>query len=169
MQYNEKCIIFSLTICTIKFGFTIDFFLILIYTICMKTKYKYARTCVYDIKYRITWCTKRKRKVLSENVEEVLKKIIKETEEKQMFEIESCEVIDKSIVVCIVNSIPKTAPSEIASLLKSVSGRKLTLMFPEIKEEKTQKKLWNKNYLVETIKTIDDNEWEAYILKEKED
>ena len=133
----------------------------------MKTKYRYARTCVYNIKYRIIWCTKGKRKVLSDEIANALRLIIKDTEEKQMFRVESCEVIDRSIVVCTVSSVPKASPSGIASVLKSVSGRKLTLMYPKIRDKKLKEKLWNGSYYLETIGTANELEKEKYISKER--
>lgn len=61
---------------------------------------------------------------------------------------------------------PKIAPSYIVKMLKEISGRKLFLKFPEIKQHLWKGHLWNSSFYIETVGSISEIAIKRYISKQ---
>ncbi|XCS11492.1 IS200/IS605 family transposase [Aeribacillus pallidus] len=108
-----------------------------------KTNLIHARTCVYNVNYYIVWSVKYRKKVLTQEVELYLKKIFKEIAEEKGFLLQMVEVGEQDHIHVFVSAHPKIAPSYIVKMLKGISGRKIFLQFPEIKQKLWKGVLWN--------------------------
>lgn len=93
-----------------------------------------SRTCVYNVNYHIFWSVKYRRKVLNQEIEHRLKEIFEEVAEDKDFIIQKVEVGEREPVHVFASAHPKIAPSYIVKMLKGISGRKIFIEFPEIKE-----------------------------------
>lgn len=62
---------------------------------------------------------------------------------------------------------PKIAPSYIVKMLKGISGRKLFLQFPEIKQKLWKGHLWNSSFYIETVGSISEETVKRYIENQK--
>ena len=102
----------------------------------------HARTCVYNVNYHIVWSVKYRRQVLT-------------------------EVIEMDHVHVFVSAHPKITPSYIVKMLKEITGRKLFIEFPEIKEKLWKGILWNPSYYLETVGSISEDAVKKYIDKQK--
>ncbi len=132
-----------------------------------KNNLKHARTCVYNVNYHIVWSVKYRRKVLTEKVEQYLKEILQEIGKQKNFEIVMSEVGEQDHVHVFVTAHPKIAPSYIVKMLKGISGRKLFLQFPGIKQKLWKGRLWNSSFYLETIGSISEDIIKKYIENQK--
>ncbi|NLJ81285.1 MAG: IS200/IS605 family transposase [Firmicutes bacterium] len=132
-----------------------------------KSNLKHARTCVYNVNYHIVWSVKYRRKVLTDEVEEYLKKTFHGIAEEKDFEVIMSEVGGQDHVHAFVSAHPKIAPSYIVKMLKGISGRKLFLKFPEIKQKLWKGRLWNSSFYLETVGSISEEAIKKYIEHQK--
>ncbi|MFC5627669.1 IS200/IS605 family transposase, partial [Aliibacillus thermotolerans] len=87
--------------------------------------------------------------------------------EEKGFEIIMMEVGEQDHIHVFATAHPKIAPSYIVRMLKGVSGRKLFLKFPEIKQKLWKGHLWNNSYYIETVGSISEDVIKKYIAKQK--
>ncbi|MCB7070857.1 MAG: IS200/IS605 family transposase [Bacillaceae bacterium] len=132
-----------------------------------KTNLIHARTCVYNVNYHIVWSVKYRKKVLTQEVELYLKKIFKEIAEEKGFLLQMVEVGEQDHIHVFVSAHPKIAPSYIVKMLKGISGRKIFLQFPEIKQKLWKGVLWNSSYYIETVGSISEDVIKRYIANQK--
>lgn len=132
-----------------------------------KNNLQHARTCVYNVNYHIVWSVKYRRKVLGGNIEPYLKQVLQEIAEAKGFNLVSAEVGEQDHVHVFVSAHPKIAPSYIAKMLKGISGRKIFLQFPEIKQYLWKGRLWNSSFYLETIGSISEDSIKKYIAKQQ--
>ena len=121
-----------------------------------------ARTCVYNVNYHIVWSVKYRRSVLEGGMVEYLKELFQEIAEDKDFIIHALEIMDDHIHV-FVSAHPKISPSYIAKMLKGISGRKLFLKYPEIKDKLWRGRLWNSSFYLETIGSVSEGNIKRYI------
>lgn len=136
------------------------------YIMCMK-KLTHARTCVYNVNYHIIWSVKYRRPILSEVIEKRLKEIAFEIADDKDFIIHQIEVGEMDHVHVFVSAHPKIAPSYVVKMLKGITGRKLFIEFPEIKEKLWKGRLWNPSFYLETVGSISEEAVKKYIDKQK--
>jgi len=132
-----------------------------------KTNLIHARTCVYNVNYYIVWSVKYRKKVLTQEVELYLKKIFKEIAEEKGFLLQMVEMGEQDHIHVFVSAHPKIAPSYIVKMLKGISGRKIFLQFPEIKQKLWKGVLWNSSYYIETVGSISEDVIKRYIANQK--
>ena len=132
-----------------------------------KNTYVHARTCVYNMNYHIVWTTKYRRKVLSPEIDEYLQKLLREIGQIKGFEVIQCKVGDNDHVHVFVSAHPKVSPSYIAKMLKGISGRKLFMDFPEIKQFLWKNQLWNSSYFIESIGSTSEENIKQYIERQQ--
>ena len=132
-----------------------------------KDNVKHARTCVYNVNYHIVWSVKYRKAVLNKEIEAYLKELFQEIAEEKGFEVIMMEVGEQDHIHVFATAHPKVAPSYIVKMLKGISGRKLFLEFPEIKQKLWKGQLWNSSYYIETIGSISEGAIKKYIAMQK--
>lgn len=131
-----------------------------------KSNLKHARTCVYNVNYHIVWSVKYRRKVLTSLIESYLKELFQEIAKEKGFEIVMMEVGEQDHVHVFASAHPKVAPSYIVKMLKGISGRKLFLQFPEIKQKLWKGHLWNSSFYLETVGSMSEDVIKKYIANQ---
>ena len=131
-----------------------------------KTRINHARTCVYNVNYHIVWSVKYRRAVLTGQIENYLKEILLQTAQEKGFVLEAMEVMPDHVHV-FASAHPKNSPSYIVKMLKGISGRKLFLEFPELKNKLWKGHLWNSSFYLETIGSVSEGAMRKYIEKQK--
>jgi len=126
----------------------------------------HARTVVYNVNYHIVWSVKYRRQVLFNKIASRLKDILNEVARDKGFTIKTMEVMPDHIHV-FVSAYPKYSPSYIYKMLKGISGRKLFMEFPEIKNLLWKGQLWNPSTYVETVGHISEDTVKRYIENQK--
>ena len=139
----------------------------ILYTICMENGYVHDRTCVYNINYHLIWCTKYRRRVLSEKISERLYELLSEIGDEKGFTVVEAKVAELDHVHCFVSAPPKYSVTDIVRWLKGISGRHLLMEFPEISQKLWKGHLWNGSYFCETIGSTSQDHILAYIERQK--
>jgi len=108
---------------------------------------KRTRHAVYDLKYHIVWIPKYCKIVLHEKMAKRLKEIFQGIAERYEFEIDTMEVMEDHVHL-FLSAPPRSAPSEIVRIMKSVSAKMIFQEFPEVKEQLWGGELWSDGYFV---------------------
>lgn len=127
---------------------------------------KHARTAVYNVNYHMVWSVKYRKDVLVEEIARRLKELLYEIANQKGFEIKEIEVMPDHVHV-FISAHPKYSPSYIYKMLKGISGRKLFIEFPQIKQDLWKNELWNSSTYVETVGDISEETVRKYIENQK--
>ena len=100
--------------------------------------------------YHLVCPAKYRRVVFSENVEEHLREICLEISKR--YEIEFVEIgVDEDHVHFLIQSVPTHSPSNIAQIVKSITGREIFKRAPEVKKKLWGGEFWTKGYFINTV------------------
>ena len=114
--------------------------------ICMKENLIHYRTCVCNINYHMVWSVKYRRKILNQEIEEYLQKLVQQIAEDKGFTVHLFECGEGDHVHCFVSAPPKLSITAIGKYQKGITGRKLFERFPEIRNQLWKGELWNHSY-----------------------
>ena len=117
-----------------------------------------------ELKYHIVWCTKYRRKVLTESIQEHLKILILEKTKELNYKIEAMETMEDHIHIFIQAS-SKDSVHRIVSQLKGYTSFKLRELFPELKSRLPC--LWTRSYYAGTIGNVSEQTVKKYIENQK--
>ena len=129
--------------------------------------YIHARTCVYNVNYHIIWCVKCRSRILTPEVEEALRRILREVAAENGFEVVYMRVGEQDHVHCFVSAPPKLSVTFIVKHLKGTSAIRLFREFPHLRETQQHHQLWNPSYFVETIGSTSEENVRRYIAAQK--
>ncbi|WP_341285326.1 IS200/IS605 family transposase [Priestia megaterium] len=125
-----------------------------------------ARTCVYKMKYRLIWTVQDGKNVLGPELELFIQSVFKQIADEKEFMIHNLKVLNQNYIDVTVSAHPKIAPSYIVKMLKGISGRKIYLQFPDIKQKLEKGLLWTNNFYIQTIGSYSEDDVEEYIRKQ---
>ena len=111
-------------------------------------EYKSNQNIVYSCKYHVVWCPKYRRRVLTSEVEERLKAILREVAEERQAEIIELEVMPDHVHL-LVEVDPQFGIHRLVRLMKGRSSHHLREEFPWLK--KRLPTLWTNSYFVSTV------------------
>ena len=118
---------------------------------------------VFRIMYHFVWIPKYRHKIFVEPYRESLRIIIKKIGYDYNIEIVELEIPTDHIHM-IVRSEPKTSPSDIMQIIKSVAARNFFKLYPQIKRKYFWGgKLWTQSYFVETVGNTNDKIVRQYV------
>ena len=132
-----------------------------------ENKLSYGRGYVYSLQYHIVWCTKYRRKVLSDGVDADCKKLLQELAEEYRFRILAMEVMPDHVHI-LIDARPQFFISDMVKILKGNLARQLFLLHPEMKKKLWGGHLWNPSYCVVTVSDRSREQVEQYIESQKE-
>ncbi len=92
----------------------------------------YGRGYAYSLQYHIVWCTKYRRGVLKDGIDEELKKYLQKIADEYHFSIIAMEVMPDHNHM-IVDCRPQFCPSDMIKILKGNTARWLFMHHPELK------------------------------------
>lgn len=128
---------------------------------------KHGRGYVYSIQYHIVWCTKYRRKILVNKIENRLKEMNLEIAETNNFSIISQEIMPDHIHL-LIDCTPQHYIPDIMKALKGNTARFLFKEFPSLKTKLWGGHLWNPSYFVSSISETIREVIENYINTQKE-
>jgi REP element-mobilizing transposase RayT len=100
--------------------------------------------------YHIVCPVKYRRKVLTKEVEQTLKQLCLEIQERH--EIHFIEIgTDDDHVHFLTQSIPTFSPKQIVQTIKSITARELFKKHPEVKKMLWGGQFWTKGYYINTV------------------
>lgn len=117
-----------------------------------------------ELKYHIVWCTKYRRKVLSEEIQDSLKHFIENVCNKNGYVIEAMETMEDYVHVFIKASV-RDSVHRIVSQIKGYTSFKLRELHPELKSRLPC--LWTRSYYAGTVGHISEDAVKKYIENQK--
>lgn len=111
-------------------------------------KYKSNNNIVFSCKYHVVWCPKYRRKVLTDDVEQRLKELIKEVCLERQADLLELEVMSDHVHL-LVEIDPQFGIHRLIKAIKGTSSRILRSEFPELKSRLPS--LWTNSYFVATV------------------
>ena len=132
-----------------------------------KKELSYGRGYVYSLQYHLIWCTKYRKAVLKNGIDEECRRMLYELAEEYKFEITAMEVMPDHIHL-LVNCKPQFFISDMIKIMKGSLARQLFLSYPELKEELWGGHLWNPSYCAVTVSDRSREQVMTYIESQKE-
>jgi len=118
---------------------------------------------VFRLMYHFVWIPKYSHKVFEEPFRSELKAIIEKIAYDYDIDLVELEVPTDHIHM-VVRTEPKTSPSDVMQVIKSISAREFFKLRPEIKKKYFWGgKLWTQSYFVETIGNANEEVIRAYV------
>lgn len=111
-------------------------------------EYKSNLNVVYSCKYHVVWCPKYRRRVLTSEIEERQKAIIREVADERQAEVIEMEVMPDHVHL-LVEVDPQFGIHRLVRLMKGRSSRLLRQEFPWLKSRLPT--LWTNSYFVDTV------------------
>ena len=127
-------------------------------------RWKHSNTTIFNISYHIIWCTKYRRKVLVNEVEDRLKTLLVEKAKEIGCEISIQEVMPDHVHI-FIKTKPTLAPHYIVQQLKGYTSRILRKEFHKLKSRIPT--LWTRSYYCESIGHISEEAVKKYIEEQK--
>ena len=125
-----------------------------------------ARGCVYNANYHFVWCTKYRRKILTDKIADDLKLLHEKIANEKGVTLVSQEIMPDYVHLFIIMH-PKFAPANIVKIFKGITAKKLFEMHPEIKYKLLNGHLWNPSYYVGTCGDTTKDVIQMYIETQK--
>ena len=96
-------------------------------------KHWYSDTnCVYSCQYHVIWCTKYRRKVLDEAIQERLHHLICSKQTELDFRVRALDIMEDHVHLILENN-PKVPITRTIGLIKGFTSRILREEFPHLK------------------------------------
>lgn len=123
--------------------------------------------CKHSLGLHIVWCTKFRHKVLTEEVEIIVKQIIAQTCGEYGWICHSLEVMPDHVHLFIQVS-PTDIPANVAKTLKSVSAVAVFSTFPKLKGQKFWGSgLWSRGTFYSSVGSVSQEAIVKYIEEQK--
>jgi len=102
---------------------------------------------VYRLAYHFVWIPRNRRKVLTGDVAQRLKELIREICAARDWEVEALTVRSDHVHL-FVSCPPRDEPAKVMNVLKSITARELYAEFPRLRRSHWGGKLWATGYYV---------------------
>lgn len=126
-------------------------------------KYKSSNTMVYSCQYHVIWTTKYRRKVLDEEIQIELKKLLLSKQDDN-FQILESEIMPDHVHL-LIDVNPYVGIYKVISLLKGYSSKELREKFPKLKSRLPT--LWTRSKFVSTVGSVSLEVVKKYIENQK--
>ena len=127
----------------------------------------YGRGYVYFLQYHLVWCTKYRKKVLTDGLDTECREMLQKLAEEYRFQILAMEVIPDHIHL-LVDCKPQFFISDMIKIMKGNLARQMFLVHPELKQKLWGGHLWNPSYCAVTVSARSREQVLAYIEGQKE-
>ena len=132
-----------------------------------KNDLTYGRGYVYSLQYHIVWCTKYRKQILRNGIDEDVKSMLEEIAEEYSFQILAMEVMPDHIHL-LLDCKPQFMISDMVKIMKGNTARWLFLRHPELKQSLWGGHLWNPSYCAVTVSDRSREQVTHYINSQKE-
>jgi len=126
----------------------------------------YGRGYVYSIQYHIVWCTKYRKSVLKNGIDDDIKRYLVQMADDYEFTITTMEIMPDHIHL-LLDCKPQFHPSDMIKILKGNTARWLFIEHPELKKELWGGHLWNPSYCIVTVSERSISQVKEYIESQK--
>ena len=130
--------------------------------------YHHSAHAVWDIKYHLVWITKYRYKILSGEVGERARDLLRQMAAAREVRIIRGAVSPDQIHMLVVVP-PQMAPAKLVQFLKGRSSRMLQHEFPHLRKRYWGQHLWARGYFCATVGAVDEQTVMQYIENQKWD
>ena len=103
-----------------------------------------------SLQYHLVWCTKYRKKVLTDGLDTECKEMLQKLAEEYRFQILAMEVMPDHIHL-LVDCKPQFFISDMIKIMKGNLARQMFLVHPELKQQLWGGHLWNPSYCAVTV------------------
>jgi putative transposase len=128
------------------------------------TRYRKNAGSVFSLKYHLVWCSKYRRKVLTNAVAQDLKNVLYEKAAQIGAQIEALEIMPDHVHL-FVSADPTVAPQYLANQFKGYTSHTLREKYPHLKSRLPS--LWSRSYYVGSIGRVSEETVRRYIEEQK--
>lgn len=130
----------------------------------MEQRWSLSNTSVHNINYHLIWCTKYRRKLLVDGIDERLKEILSAKADELSITIKAMEVLPDHVHV-FVHCKPTLSAHMIVQQFKGTSAR---LLRQEYKSLRTRvPTLWTRSYYAESVGHLSEAVIRRYVEDQK--
>lgn len=122
---------------------------------------------IYNLKYHIVFCTKYRYRVLTGEISERLREIIREVCSTYYVEIVSGSISPDHVHV-LLSIPPSISVSKVLQYIKGKSSRKLLDEYKKLGKRYWGQHLWSRGYFVVTVGELNSEEVQRYIENQEE-
>lgn len=124
--------------------------------------YKKGSHTIYDLKYHIIWCTKYRYRVLTGQVANRVRELIREICAANYVEIISGSVSPDHIHI-LVSVPPSISLSKVMQYIKGKSSRKIMMEFGHLRKRYWGQHMWGRGYFAVTVGNLNEVQVQEYI------
>ncbi len=128
----------------------------------MTNEYRKSSHTVFNIQLHISWITKYRYKVLTKEVGQRAKELIRRICNEENVEILSGAVSPDHVHI-LVSINPSTSVSNLVKYIKGKTSRKLQMEFPELRKKYWGQHLWARGYFVVSVGNVTKQMLQEYI------
>lgn len=125
-------------------------------------EYRKASHTIYDIKLHFVWRTKYRYKILTEQVADRCRELIRQICKRNQVEIIKGRM-EPEHVHLLVSVPPTIAPSKLMQYIKGASSRRLQQEFPQLNKRYWGRHMWSTGYFVASSGTVTDEMIKDYL------
>lgn len=126
--------------------------------------YKSSNHLVYSCQYHVIFCPKYRRKVLTDGIDERLKKLIMEKQEEYGYEVLDMEVMPDHVHL-LLDVDPKIGIYSVVTKIKGYTSKQLREEFPALK--KRIPTLWTRSKFISSVGSVTLDVVKRYIEEQK--
>lgn len=131
-----------------------------------KTDLTYGRGYVYSLQYHIVWCTKYRKQVLRDGIDQRVKELLEKIASGYQFKILAMEVMPDHIHL-LLDCKPQFYIPDMVRIMKGNTARRLFIEYPELKGSLWSGHLWNPSYCVVSVSDRSFEQVKKYIEEQK--
>ena len=111
---------------------------------------RHASHCTYRIRYHMVFVMKFRKKLLTLEIFDFIKKLCKDIELRYYFHFDALGS-DGNHLHLVVEGAPRYAPSQIMQICKSILAKQVFKQYPELREELWGGEFWSDGGHIDTI------------------
>jgi putative transposase len=130
----------------------------------MNKRWTHSNKAIFNIGYHLIWCTKYRKQLLTEDIENRLKNLLEQKSKDINVSIEKIEVLPEHVHL-FVKCSPVDSPHFIVQQFKGYTSRILRSEFKELRTKIPT--LWTRSYYCESCGHISEDTVKKYIEDQK--
>jgi putative transposase len=129
--------------------------------------YKHSSHSIFDLKYHVVFCTKYRYRVLTGQVGERTRELIREVCRANYVDIVSGSMSPDHVHL-LLSMPPSIALSKLVQYIKGKSSRKLLMEFEHLKKRYWGQHLWARGYFAVTVGNVNAEDIQKYIENQEQ-
>lgn len=129
-------------------------------------EYRKGAHSVYDLKYHIVFCTKYRYRVLTGEVAQRVRELIREISQANYINIISGNISPEHIHL-LISIPPSLSVSKVVQYIKGKSSRKMLEEFAHLRKRYWGQHLWARGYFAVTVGNVNSEDVQRYIEEQE--